>query len=67
MSMASLEREILAEAKDVFKNQKLTKNKIIEWSTGDVKAQDGEVAAYLPKIGVTICIALADDKRLRSE
>lgn len=45
MSMASLEREILAEAKTVFQNPKLRMKDIMEWSTGDIKPESDEVVA----------------------
>lgn len=52
--MASLEREILAELKEVTGNKKLTKNSIQEWSTTPVKAQVGEEIAQLPKLHIYV-------------
>ncbi len=58
MSMASLEREILAELKQITGNSKLTKNSIQEWSTTPVKAQEGELLAELPKLHVFVAYKL---------
>ena len=67
MSMPSVEREILREAKQVFNNPKLRMKDIMEWSTSEeaVKKnlQDGEVIAELPEIGVWACISEGNDKR----
>lgn len=63
MSMATLERAILAGAKLVFKNPKLRMKDILEWSTGRVEAQDGEVAAYVPDPGINVAIKKELDKR----
>ncbi len=52
MSMATLEREILAELKAIAKNPKLTKNSIMEWSTTEVKAEEGETLYFLPKLKI---------------
>ena len=63
MSMATLKREIVAEARMVLENQKLRKKDLLEWSSGKVKAEKGEVALYLRKMGVNICVLEACDKR----
>ncbi|HUW35248.1 MAG TPA: hypothetical protein VM223_26865 [Planctomycetota bacterium] len=66
MSMQTLEREILAEAKVVFNNPKLRLKDILQWSSSEKVVKDnlqaGEVMASLP-IGVWICVAKAHDKR----
>lgn len=54
MSIASFERELLAELKTVTGNSKLTKNSIMEWSTTPVKAQEGELLAELPGLHVYV-------------
>jgi hypothetical protein len=49
MSMAKLEREILLHSKSLFNNPKLTKNDILEWSTGEIKPEnEKEVTGYIP-------------------
>lgn len=63
MSMQSLERAVLAGAKELFNNPKLRMKDLMEWSTGDVKAQPGEVAAYVKNPGVNVVIAAEHDKR----
>lgn len=56
MSMQSLERAILVEAKEVTGNKKLRMKDIIEWSTGEIKAQAGEKLYRLPISGVNIAV-----------
>ncbi len=56
MGMPELEREILAEAKTVTGNSKLKMKDIMEWSTGDVKAEEGETLYVLPGLGVNIAV-----------
>jgi len=63
MSMATLERAVLAGAKLVFKNAKLKMKDIQEWSTGEVKPHDREVAAWVPDPGVFVAIKVESDKR----
>lgn len=56
MGMRELESKILQEAKEVTGIKKLRLKDIMEWSTGEVKAQEGEKLFKLPELGVTICI-----------
>ena len=63
MSMQTLERAILAEAKTVLNNPKLKMKDIMEWSTGPVKAEDGEVIVELPGLGVNVAVAKSNDLR----
>jgi hypothetical protein len=63
MSMATLEREILVEARGFFRNQKLRMKDIMEWNTGDIQPEDGEVCVYLPKARVNVCVKTECDKR----
>lgn len=58
MGRRELEREILAEAKEVTGNKKLKMKNIMEWSTGKVKVQAGEREYHLPKTGVNIAVWL---------
>ena len=55
MSLASLEKAILKELKEVTKNKKLTKNNMMEWSTSKIKAQEGETLVQLPELKVWVC------------
>jgi len=67
MSMRSLEREILSEAKTLFKNPKLRLKDLMEWSDSEEvvrgNCQDDEIVAELP-IGVWACIAKSNDRRM---
>lgn len=56
MSMATLERAILAELKTITKNNKLKLKDILEWSTGSVDAQTGEKLVFLPDLKVTVAV-----------
>ena len=62
MSMATLENAILAAAKRHFKNPKLRKKDLLAWSTCEVEAQTGEVAAWIEDPGVYVVISKDLDK-----
>lgn len=67
MSLARLERAIVAGARAVLKNPKLTAGALMEWSTDEqtVKknAQEGEVVLFVPDPGVWIAVLQKDDRR----
>ena len=63
MSMATLERAVLAGTRDVLNNRKLRMKDILEWSTGEIKPQDGEIMVRVPYPGVNVCVAAVMDKR----
>jgi hypothetical protein len=67
MSMKTLERAILEEARRMTQNPSLKMADILEWSSGDLTAKKGEIAIRLPNIGCTICIGKGKDKRKRTE
>ena len=48
MSMRTLEAAVLNELRTVTGNNKLRQKDIMEWSTGDIKAQDDETKYFLP-------------------
>lgn len=56
MSMQSLERAILAEAKIVTGNKKLKMKDIMEWRTAKIVAQAGEKLYRLPELGINIAV-----------
>ena len=64
LNIGLFQREILASAKATVKNPKLKLRDILEWSVGEVKPCDGEVAVGLNDIGCNICILKSHDKRL---
>jgi hypothetical protein len=66
MSMATLEREITAEAAKVLNNPKLKKKDIQEWTTGTLKAVGGEVVVTLPTLGIDVAVKIECDKRKSS-
>lgn len=67
MSMASLERAILAGAKVVLRNSSLRGKDILAWSTtetgGAIIEREGEVIVHIPDPGVYIQVDKAMDKR----
>ncbi len=66
MSMATLEKAILAAARAELRNPKLRMKDILEWSTGDVEPRDGEIVIRLPDPGVNVCVSSACDKRAKA-
>jgi hypothetical protein len=58
MGINELEREILAEAKTVTGNAKLKMKDIMEWSTGNVKAEEGETLYVLPGLSINIAVKI---------
>jgi len=63
MSLATLERAILAGARVVFKNPKLRLKDIQEWQTTEIEAYTGEVVAHVKDPGVYVAIKVEMDKR----
>jgi hypothetical protein len=67
MSMASLERAILAAARRQLNNPKLKMCEILEWSTGNVEARDDtETVFTLTECGfsaVNVCVPKRCDNR----
>lgn len=56
MSMKSLEKAILVEARKITGNKKLKMKDIMEWSTGEVKEFPGEVQYLLPVLSINILV-----------
>lgn len=63
MSMATLERAVLAGARVVLNNQKLKKADIQEWSTGEIEPHDGEVIVHVRDPGVYVAVKKEQGKR----
>lgn len=63
MSFSTLGREVLRESRAALNNRKLRKADILEWSTGNVQAEDGEIVVKLPTLGVSVCVPVAADRR----
>jgi len=59
MGIKQLEAAVLAEAKTVTGNKKLRMKDIMEWSTGEVKPQEGEKLYRLPELGVNIAVKIS--------
>lgn len=58
MGIKQLEAAVLAEAKKVTGNRKLRMKDIMEWSTGDIKAQKDEKQYKLPELNVNIAVKI---------
>jgi hypothetical protein len=63
MSMATLERAILAGAKEILNNPRLRLKDMQEWSSGEIKPQAGEVTIKVPDPGVCVTVKKECDKR----
>jgi hypothetical protein len=64
MSMRSLESAITYEACRFFNNPKLRVKDLMEWSTGEIAAREGEVVARMALNGVHVAIKTECDKRV---
>lgn len=56
MGIRQLTTAILCELKLVAKNNKLRQKDIMEWSTGEVKAQEGEKLYFLPELQINVAV-----------
>lgn len=63
MSMATLERAILAGARVKLHNAKLKMKDIQEWSSSEIKPHEGEITLYIPDPGVFVAVKAENDKR----
>lgn len=66
MGVRELESAVLAELKQVAGNNKIRLKDIMEWSTGEIKPQEGETYFYLPQLGVHACVRLPAKKTAKS-
>lgn len=53
-----IEAAILKELKKVSGNNSLRQKDIMEWSTSEVKAQEGEKLYHLKELGVNVAVKL---------
>lgn len=58
MGIKQLEAAILAELKEVVGNRKIRQKDIMEWSTGNITAQEGETLYHLPELNVNVSVKL---------
>lgn len=47
---------ILEELRVVAQNSRIHQRDIVEWSTGEIKAQDGETLYFLPEMRVHVAV-----------
>jgi hypothetical protein len=62
MGMKQLELAVLYSVREVAKDKTIRLKDIMEWSTGEVKVQEGETLYKLPDLGIE-CAVLNKDKR----
>ena len=63
MPARALETKIKNEAAHQLKNPKLRVKDIMEWSSGEIEARDGEVVVKLEALGVWVAVPEGCDKR----
>ncbi len=63
MGIRQIEKAIVEEAKIVLNNPKMKLKALLEWSTGQIKPEDGEIVVFLPQYQVNIAIKSEIDKR----
>ncbi len=63
MSMRTLGAAILRGARAIFRNPKLRQKDILEWGTGMIQHQHGEIVEHIPDPGVYVAILAKHDKR----
>jgi len=65
MSFATLEKAILTSAQRLLNNPTLKKNDLIEWSSGQLQPEAGEVTVYVEDPGVWVTVKQDCDKRTK--
>lgn len=65
MSMRELESSICSELRRIVKNRSIRIKNMVEWSAGQIKAQEGETLVYIPLYHVWVCIINSLDKRAK--
>ena len=67
MSFVTLERAVLAEARELLSNPKLRQKDLLAWSTGPVNIEsDDEKIVHLPGLSINVIILASCDKRKAS-
>ena len=56
MGIREIEAAILRELKTVAGNSKLRQKDIMEWSTGEIKAHEGEKLYFLPDLKINVAV-----------
>ena len=59
MSLRDLEGAIMMEFRTVAKNPKLRLKDLMEWSTGNIEAHEGETLYYLPDLKINCAVKVA--------
>ena len=62
MGIRNLEAQILAELREVAGKRSIRQKDIMEWSTGNVKVEEGETHYFLPHLGIHVAVKFPDKK-----
>ncbi len=63
MSLATLERAIVEEIREVINFRGFKNKDLMEWSSGPVTPEEGEISLFLPRNGVNVSFAASLDHR----
>ena len=58
MGMREIDAIILRELRTVAKDAKLRQKDIVEWSTGEIKAHEGEKLYFLPDLKINVAVKI---------
>ena len=67
MSLNQLETQIWRECQRILENPKMRKKDLLEWSTGEVNAAEGEILLRVDSLGVNAVVLASLDKRKPSD
>lgn len=70
MTVASFEKQIALDASVELNNSKLRKKDLMEWSTSEIKAHDGEVSVRISKgesEGIWVAVKSELDLRVKAK
>lgn len=63
MGMKEIEADILRELKEVSKDKSIRQKDIMEWSTGEIKAEDGETLYKLLGLGISCAVKNKENRK----
>lgn len=63
MGLRNMEAKILQELRIVSGRRTMRQKDIMEWSTGEIKAQEGETLYFLPELHIHVAVKLPDNAK----
>ena len=63
MSLNALDTQVWHECQRVLQNPRLRRRDVLEWSAGNVSAQEGEIIVHLESLGVNVAVLAVHDRR----